>query len=159
MLDKFYKFNNVLYNILKFIGITLLTIMTLVVFISVIYRYILLSPIRWSGEVSRILFIWISMIGATLALRKKSHAAVEIFLKKFPSKIQSIIYVIVRILIVLTIILLIYYGYELTITAGRSVTPSLRISESYVFAAIPFSAIFMIFFYIEIIFKEINESR
>jgi len=43
----------------------------------------------WTEEVSRILFIWITFVGAYIALKMHSHISVETFFKRFTPKTQE----------------------------------------------------------------------
>jgi len=43
--------------------------MAIIVLLQVIYRYILTEPLHWSEEMARYLFVWLSLLGATLAFR------------------------------------------------------------------------------------------
>lgn len=63
--------------------------MTTIIFLQVIYRYILQSPLAWSEELARFLFIWITFIGAVIAARKGSHISVELLQNLFSLKIKK----------------------------------------------------------------------
>src|SRR5512139_2365496 len=58
-------------------------VMTSLVFFQVANRYIIGWIVPWTEEVSRILFIWITFVGAYIALKSNSHIAVESFFKRF----------------------------------------------------------------------------
>ncbi len=45
----------------------------LVLFAGVVARYVFHSPLVWSDELASILFLWLSMLGAVLALRRGEH--------------------------------------------------------------------------------------
>ena len=64
-------------------------VMTLLVFFQVANRYILGWIVPWTEEVSRILFIWITFVGAYIALKANSHIAVHTFFKRFTPKNQE----------------------------------------------------------------------
>jgi len=54
-------------------------------FISVIFRR-LFSPIVWSIELSRFLYIWIIFISIYSALRLKEHISIDFFLREWKTK-------------------------------------------------------------------------
>jgi tripartite ATP-independent transporter DctM subunit len=60
-----------------------MVVMVGVVFLQVVYRYIFSSPIAWSEEMARIIFVWITLLGTFLALRTKSHISIETFMNRF----------------------------------------------------------------------------
>src|SRR5437868_1530644 len=40
---------------------------------NVVYRYVLHDPLTWGDELASLLFIWLSMLGAVIALRRDEH--------------------------------------------------------------------------------------
>ncbi len=133
---------------------SLVVVMTGLVFFQVTNRYIFESPIPWTEEVSRIIFIWITYIGAYIALKTKAHIAVETFVKhKFSPRSQE------KISNVLVLFLAYFVGYLLWVslkvipaTAG-STTPVLEISFLYVHFAIPIISTMMLIYLITQIFR------
>jgi TRAP-type C4-dicarboxylate transport system permease small subunit len=55
----------------------LMAFLVAVVVLSVIYRYILLSPITWSEEVGRYVMIWVGFLAASIAMREGLHVGVD----------------------------------------------------------------------------------
>ena len=55
-----------------------LSIMLVLVFLNVILRYFFHTGISISEEVSRFLFVWLTFLGAFLALRDNDHLGVDI---------------------------------------------------------------------------------
>ncbi|HVE52792.1 MAG TPA: TRAP transporter small permease [Ramlibacter sp.] len=63
----------------------LLAAMVVLVFGNVVLRYGFNSGITVSEEVSRWLFIWVTFLGALLALREHAHLGVDAFVGRLPS--------------------------------------------------------------------------
>jgi tripartite ATP-independent transporter DctM subunit len=53
-------------------------------FAGVICRYVLHYPLVWSDELASILFIWLTMFGAVLALHKNSHMRLTALTSRLP---------------------------------------------------------------------------
>jgi tripartite ATP-independent transporter DctM subunit len=51
----------------------LVVVETLVLFAGVISRYVFDRPLTWSDELASILFLWLAMLGAVIALRREGH--------------------------------------------------------------------------------------
>lgn len=75
-------------KLVNFLIVLLLAAMTLVVALSVFYRYVLVKPIYWAEEFSRYAMIWFAMFGAMVALRDNSHVGVSVVIDLFPAKIR-----------------------------------------------------------------------
>jgi tripartite ATP-independent transporter DctM subunit len=51
-------------------------------FIGVVARYVFHQPVIWSDELASILFLWLAMLGATIALRHNSHMRLTLFVNR-----------------------------------------------------------------------------
>ena len=51
----------------------LVVVETIVLFAGVISRYVFDRPLTWSDELAAILFLWLAMLGAVIALRRQEH--------------------------------------------------------------------------------------
>src|SRR6202045_5498703 len=63
----------------EFIGALLVLAETCVLFAGVGSRYLFNSPIIWTDELATFLFLWLSMIGAVVALRRDGHMRLTTF--------------------------------------------------------------------------------
>ena len=72
----------------EFVAGTILAIMTVLVFLTVIYRYFLLAPISWGEEMARFLFIALSLFGAAIAMREGAHFRITILAERFPPVVR-----------------------------------------------------------------------
>lgn len=70
-----------LFDVLVVIGMTVMSVM---VFLNVVLRYGFNSGIPISVELSRIIFVWIIMLGSIVALAQGAHLAVDSFVAKLP---------------------------------------------------------------------------
>lgn len=58
--------------------------LVLVVDLAVAFRYLIGSPLVWSDEVSRLLLIWMTFLGAALGVKRGAHFAVTMVVSAFP---------------------------------------------------------------------------
>jgi tripartite ATP-independent transporter DctM subunit len=50
--------------------------------VGVVARYVFHRPVVWSDELASILFLWLAMLGATIALRHNSHMRLTLFINR-----------------------------------------------------------------------------
>ena len=62
--------------------IVCMVLMVVLVFGNVVLRYGFNSGIAVSEEVSRLLFVWLTFLGAVLAMREKAHLGVDTLVRK-----------------------------------------------------------------------------
>jgi len=60
-----------------------------VLFVGVTARYAFNQPLIWSDEVASLLFIWLSMLGAVVALRRGEHMRLSTFVMMLPQPWRS----------------------------------------------------------------------
>lgn len=63
----------------------MLAVMVVLVFGNVVLRYGFNSGITVSEEVSRWLFIWMTFLGAIVALRERAHLGVDMLVRRLPT--------------------------------------------------------------------------
>ncbi|MEI6213817.1 MAG: TRAP transporter large permease subunit [Desulfuromonadales bacterium] len=56
----------------------------LVLLAGVISRYVFNSPLTWTDELASILFLWLAMLGAVIALRRGEHMRLTAFVNMLP---------------------------------------------------------------------------
>ncbi|WP_172125430.1 MULTISPECIES: TRAP transporter small permease [unclassified Devosia] len=63
-----------------------MAVMCLLVFWNVVLRYGLRSGIPISVEISRLIFVWIIMLGSVVALREGAHLSVDAVINRLPTR-------------------------------------------------------------------------
>ena len=58
------------------------TLMVVVIFAQVVFRYALAHPLAWSEELARYLFIWATFFGASVAFYEGTHINVTYFVER-----------------------------------------------------------------------------
>jgi tripartite ATP-independent transporter DctM subunit len=64
----------------EFVGAALVLVETCILFAGVVSRYVFNSPIIWTDELATFLFLWLSMIGAVVAVRHDGHMRLTTFI-------------------------------------------------------------------------------
>ena len=91
---------------------TLLTVMSLTVFLQIVCRFFKF-PLVWSEELSRFMFIWLIYMSVCMATRRESHLCVDILpLLIHSEKGKIILKIISNILCICFFAFVAYYGVE-----------------------------------------------
>ncbi len=137
MTEQLKKLNIFLFKYcLEIVLVFLLVAMTLTVFSQVIARYIFEAPLSWSEELARFILIWLSMLSAAYAFKKKSHFALTILANKLPERHQRITSFCVHIIVAIFFLIICYYSVIFVHSVNGHVAPALQISMQ-----IPYSSI------------------
>jgi TRAP-type C4-dicarboxylate transport system permease small subunit len=118
--------------------------MTVLVFLQVLFRYVLNSPLDWSEECASFAFVWMSLLGASIGLRNDQHPRLDIFFNRFPLNLQKIVKALINLAVVFMLVVLFFFGLKLTLSMRMQVTAALGYSVSFVYVVLPISALIMI---------------
>ncbi|MDE0110776.1 MAG: TRAP transporter small permease [Albidovulum sp.] len=122
----------------------LLAALTVVVFSQVIARYVLQAPLSWSEELARFLLMWLSMLSAAYAFRKKSHFALRIIVERLPLGVRSAVAVCVNAVVAAFFILIFYQGVKFVIGVSGHIAPALQIPMEIPFASVVVGSILIV---------------
>ena len=127
-------------RVIEWLAALLTAGMVAAIFIQVSNRYIFNSPIAWTEEVARFMFIWLSFLGAFLALREHSHISIHAVMKCFSASVQATVSSVVTFLLFCYMTVLCWVGVTVAIETKDTFSAALELSFLYVHAAIPVGA-------------------
>jgi TRAP-type C4-dicarboxylate transport system permease small subunit len=131
----------------------LFSLMIVITFTQVIFRYLLNSALPWAGEITIFLFIWVIFLGAAITLSKGLHIGVDIFTSFLNKKNKNIVLTLTNLLVILFCFLIIVGSAPLIVDNFTQRSPALEIRISYVYAVIPISMTSMIWITIKKIIR------
>ncbi|HEU0229015.1 MAG TPA: TRAP transporter large permease subunit [Burkholderiaceae bacterium] len=70
-------------------GVVLLATEVLVLFAGIVARTVFVHPLIWSTEFARLVFVWLTMVGAVVAVRDDQHMRMTAFTHRLPSSWQG----------------------------------------------------------------------
>ena len=128
--------------------------------VQVILRFVFSAPFDWPEELSEILLIWLTFIGAVALTRRKDHIRVELMEEFGGERLNTCLKILFDIVTVGFLTLLAFYGWNLMNELTFEKTPALRLRISLIISIVPFSAAIMIVYYIIAIIENlINLTR
>ena len=147
--------NRLTETILVFLLLTLSTLM----FTSVFYRYVLNNSIYWSGEVSRMLLVFISFLGSTVAYKHKAHIGIDIFIERLSGRNKKALNFTIELFFLLFWLLVFVESFKLMPIFLMQTTATLEIPYAYFFSAVPISSLLWIIHIINNIFSIIAGNK
>ncbi|MCB9993503.1 MAG: TRAP transporter large permease subunit [Hyphomicrobiaceae bacterium] len=137
-------FETGLNRVVEFVAAVLLAVETVILFAGVVARYVFHHPLVWTDEVNSILFLWLGVFGAVLALRNWQHMRMTTLVDMLPKRIQSVLGGLGTALIAAFMILLLPSVIEHVQTESGVITPSLEISMFWRAAAMPVGVVLLL---------------
>ena len=129
-----------IYRGLGYLGGAVLAVMTLTVFLQVVFRSFGLAGIDGLDEVPRYLFVWLVMIGAAAAMQRGEHTCVEYFRLRLGSRGRALTTAVVSAVGMLFFLSLIRSSLVLVPNSQLQSSAGLGLSLGYVYAAVPVGA-------------------
>jgi len=131
----------------EMVGAVVLAIMAVVTFVNVVTRYVIVYPLAFTEEITVNLFVWIVLLGASMAFRRSGHLAMGFIYNLLPLFLKKVCFFISMALCILFFILLTWLGgiqvmeeIELGVTSD-----ALAISAAWYSVGVPvFSALIIV---------------
>ena len=126
------------------IVMVLMAILVVIVVASVVFRYVLISPLEWSEEVGRYMMIWLGFLAASIAVRQGLHVGVDVVVQMVGPRIAVWLQGSAR--AATAVFLLIVMGYGLFLVTGLwdQWSPVLNIRMTWPYLAIPVGSFLML---------------
>ena len=117
--------------LLKVLIALFLAIMVVLVFGNVVLRYAFNSGITVSEEVSRWLFVWLTFLGAVIAMREHGHLGVDTLVKRLPPMGKKICLVVSQLLMLYATWLFLVGSWEQTMINWDVAAPASGLSTGW----------------------------
>jgi TRAP-type C4-dicarboxylate transport system permease small subunit len=118
------------------ICVVLLAAVTGLVFVAAIMRFYG-RPLIWSVDMAQLLFIWLCMLGATKAMREKSHLGMEVLVKYLGHRHHLWLELACSLLVLAFLGVLAVEGFKLTLLNRERTFGDSTLSYAWVTAAVP----------------------
>lgn len=133
----------------EWLGGTLFIAIFGILIAQILSRQVFHSPLIWSEELAKLLFVYVGMLGISVAVRKQEHVFIDFLTNLMPEKIRKFTNTLVQLLVFVCIFLFIHFGIRTFNGASFPIDALGGISEKWIFAALPVIAILMMFRFIQ----------
>ncbi len=129
-----------------FLSKLMLIAMVMIMCVSVFYRYVLNSGIRWSDEVAMLLMVWFGFISVAYGVQHKLHISVELFYGMMPAKVQWACVKVINLMVCYLGVTVSYYGVKLMQSTMNNVMTATKWPASTLYAALPIAGVLIAYF-------------
>lgn len=113
------------------------------VFIQVLFRYCFHKPIYWSEELPRVMLVWLTFLGAGLAMKKQGHLSITLLTNRLGRKTKLLVQIFANIITMIFLFVLIKGGIDITILTMPNRSAALQMPTGLVYLALPTGAAVM----------------
>jgi TRAP-type C4-dicarboxylate transport system permease small subunit len=119
-------------------------VMSVIVLLQIIFRFVVFVPLPWSEELARYLMIWTGMVGSFVAMREGRHIGVTMVVDRLPPRAALAVSIFVQAATIAFLVILARQGLALTLVNLQQLSPAMRIPMFYPYLAVPVGAALMI---------------
>lgn len=142
--------------------IVIVTTMTLNVLWQVFTRFVLQNPSSYTEELARYLLIWLGLLGASYAVGRKMHLAIDLLPRALTGRMKTLLELVIQSIIFVFAATVVFGGgielVELTLVL-QQVSAALQIKLGYVYLVLPLSGILMMFYSLTFIVEHLRQVR
>ena len=128
----------------EWIGGSLFILIFLILIAQILARQVFHSPLNWSEELARLLFVYVGMLGISVGIRNQQHVFIDFITNLFPEKVKKVANSFVQLIIFICLISFIHFGIKLFFKAENNIF-TLGISEKWMYGSLPLIACLMLF--------------
>jgi TRAP-type C4-dicarboxylate transport system permease small subunit len=135
--------------VVKCVMLGLATMIFVIICLAVFTRYILNFVPSWSEEVPRYLLVWITYLGAGLAVQYKEHISLDYFFNLMPIRARQAGHLILNVLIATVGVIMLVFGVGLVSQFGDDLMESIAVKNFWLYLAMPVSGTLMVLYIIQ----------
>lgn len=154
-LKKLDKAAGFVWKILAYILALMLLALVVIVFWQVICRFILKTSTLWQSEISTLIFIWATYLGAALAIRSGAQICMTLVINKTKKPVREIIQLLSALICEVIYVVFAAAGFAAVHKFGGATTTGLGLPMPVVYYSFVVSGIIMILFGIGEVIKPI----
>lgn len=139
----FARFDHWFVRLNQALVIGLMAVMVALVFTNVVGRYVFNISFGWAEELSRFAMIWVTFLGAGLALRYGQLVSVDVLQTAMPTTARLALRWLAALLILAFLMALIWLGSQFVGFSWRNKTAVLRLPRGLPYLAVPIGATFL----------------
>jgi C4-dicarboxylate transporter DctM subunit len=142
------------------VGIAL-SVMSLLVFLQVVMRYLFHAPMSWSDEVAVYCMVWSVYLAAAWAVRERAHIRVLNFLHLFPKPIQVVLMCVSDLIWLLCSVFIFWQGILLDMSLWKLTyeSPVLGINQKWPYMIIAVGFGLMIYRQLQVYYEWLRYGR
>lgn len=158
--DNLEKAKSAVDRILEVLLCIVLLSMVFVAIWAIFSRLVLKNPSSFTTEYLRYALLWVSLLSAAYCFGTKEHISIDFVKNKFKGKKALVLDVVIELIIIFFAVAILIYGGVQGVKMGMNeMSPTLFIPVGYVYAVLPISGAFTIFYSIINLINRINQGQ
>lgn len=150
------KYINIVLDYLLFV---ILGVMSFTMAINVLCRFCLNFSIYWADELTQSLMLWLTFLGAAVAIREHLHYSFNYIEQVAKGQWKKIFTTINKSITLIGICVLFFWSIEVTEGIVDWVMPAMEFSRAWIYGACPVGCVFMLIYCVTDIISSLKTSN
>ncbi len=147
------------FQLLQLLLTVMLMILVVPVFLQIVSRFVPFVPrYIWTEEIARFAFIWVIMLGATVAVRDNTHFKVDL-LPQFKPGVERGLKLILLILLLLLSLVFLFGGWQFALFGSTQQSEISGLPMLSIYIAWPVAGFSMLLFLVEQLYDHFDEKN
>ena len=116
---------------LKWYIVLLMSLMVFMTFIQVVARYVMHSPFTSTEEYTRMVLVWLTFMGAAVALRRNRLTRIEVLEERLPAKMRRFLRPFFDLVLMFLLLIITVKGWEATLVTTSQVVAGTPLSYAW----------------------------
>ena len=143
----------------RWAAMALATVIILILFAQIFFRYVLNSSIVWSEEVATWCLVWLVFIGSAAIMRRWDHVQIPMLIQKLPLGLRPAVVIFAKFATCLAVALIAWYGLQWVLGPVHIRSQTSGISTRWIKLAVPIGAGLMTLFALRSALGDIRRWR
>jgi TRAP-type transport system small permease protein len=104
---------------------------------------VLLSPLSWTEEAARYLYVYVVFLGSSIAVTDRTHVSIDVLVNRLPPPLRLAVIVLVHLAVLFLLGNLFYWGIRATVRQLNIPLVVLDIPYAWVYVIVPVTAALM----------------
>lgn len=153
------RLKSVLDVVLRTTCVALFALLVVLVTWQVFTRLVLSDPSVWTEEAARYVFIWLSLIGISIATGERADVAIDFFVQKAPVAMQRVLEIVAYLsTLTFAVVVMIWGGYLNSAMTWTQRNPVLPITAGVLYLAVPIAGVLFAFYLLYHLVRTLSPS-
>jgi TRAP-type C4-dicarboxylate transport system permease small subunit len=140
----FKRLINLMDKIITYVALVAFGVMAILIILQVIFRYIIGSSLSFSEELARFLFVWSTMLGSAMCLKRRAHIGFDLLMTYMPNTVKKYGNLISGLIALAFYLTLVIYGFQVVGLTMGQVSPAMGLKMGFIYLSIPVAGMIML---------------
>lgn len=132
--------------------------LALIVFVQVLNRYVMKTPLPWSEDLAMLLFQWVAFLGAALGVKRWQHFGIEVAVRALPQRAHRWVTWLVPVPVAAVALTMVVQGSVMVRMSVPRTFASMDLSYLWAYLPIPISGALMLIYLVQRLIRQWRES-